>query len=183
MPRPIRTAVVLAAWMASGLPAAAGGQEHGSATAAGLWQGAILYQPGVLEIEVVVELAQGPDGRWAGTIDVLPMNLEYQPLEHISVEGSRVTFRFNRRSPTAGLVESPFEGELSADGSVLRGDFIEGGQNRHAFVLKRIAEAGEPRPEPRTAELQPLSAGAEELRAAFNRHEDAVRVVLLLSPT
>lgn len=149
---------------------------------AGVWQGAIQYDPGKLEIDILVELAEGPEGRWAGTIDVLPLGLEYHPLDDVSAEGSRVTFWLNRQSPTAGLVESPFEGKISADGSTIEGEFIEGGQNRHPFVLKRIGEAGEPRPEPQLSELHGLS-GAVELRRAFNAHRDAVRVVMLLSPT
>jgi len=79
-------------------------------------------------------------------------------------------------------VESPFKGEISADGATIEGEFIEGGRNHHSFVLKRIGEAGDPRPEPVLSELQPLS-GAGELRDAFNAHRDAVRLVLLLSPT
>lgn len=174
----------LTAALALGSPARAPGADAGPAPSPeGLWRGVILYDPGKTEIDIVVELARAPDGRWAGTIDVLPMNLEYQPLEDISVEGSHVTFWFNRDSPTAGRVESPFEGELSADGSTLEGEFIEGGKNPHPFTLGRIGEAGEPRPEPRIAELHPLSADGDELREAFNRHQDAVRLVMLLSPT
>jgi hypothetical protein len=180
----VRLAALAAALIVLGTPARAPAAEVAPAPGPeGLWRGAILYDPGKTEIDVLVELAQAPDGRWVGTIDVLPMGLEYQPLEDIAVEGSRVTFWFNRDSPTAGRVESPFEGELSADGSRLEGEFVEGGKNRHPFTLERIGEAGDPRPEPRIAELHPLSAGGDELREAFNRHQDAVRVVLLLSPT
>jgi hypothetical protein len=149
---------------------------------AGVWQGAIQYDPGKVEIDVLVELAQGPEGRWAGTIDVLPLGIEYHLLEDISVEGSRVTFWLNRQSPNHGLVKSPFEGEVSVDGSTIEGEFVEGGQNHHPFVLQRIGEAGDPRPEPQVSELQTLTE-AGDLREAFNAHRDAVRVVMLLSPT
>lgn len=149
----------------------------------GLWRGAILYQPGVTEIDVVIELTQAPDGGWAGTIDLPTLGLLYRPLEDVSAEGRDVTFWFNRDSPTAGRVESPFHGELSEDGSTMTGEFVEGGVNPHRFELERIGDAGEERPAPVTSDLHPLSAEPEELRDAFNRHDDAVRVVMLLSPT
>lgn len=180
---------VLGIWTAAILaapPAAAAAQAEPAPTAPtpeGLWQGVIAYDPGRVEIDIVVELAQAPDGRWAGTIDVLPLGMEYYPLEDVSVEGSEVTFWLNRRSPTAGLVESPFRGELSADGSTIAGEFVEGGKNHHPFEIERIGEAGDPRPEPVLSEVHPLSGDLAELRDAFNRHRDAVRVVMLLSPT
>lgn len=180
--------VGIAVWTAAGLaaPSAAVAEEGPAPTPKGpegLWRGVIAYDPGRVEIDIVVELGQGPDGRWAGTIDVLPLGIEYHVLEDVSVEGSRVTFWLNRQSPTAGLVESPFRGELSADGSTIAGEFVEGGRNPHAFELERIGEAGDPRPEPRLSGLHPLSEGVGELRDAFNRHPDAVRLVMLLSPT
>jgi hypothetical protein len=188
--RLVTLVAVLAApvlWTAAGLaPPAAAAQAEPAPTAPtpeGLWQGVIAYDPGKVEIDIVVELGQAPDGRWAGTIDVLPLGIEYYPLEDVSVEGSQVTFWLNRRSPTAGLVESPFRGELSADGSTIAGEFVEGGKNHHPFEIERIGEAGDPRPEPVLSEVQPLSGNLGELRDAFNRHRDAVRVVMLLSPT
>lgn len=177
---------ILAIWtpaILAALPAAAAAQAEPAPTAQGLWQGVIAYDPGKVEIDIVVELGQAPDGRWAGTIDVLPLGMEYYPLEDISVEGSEVTFWLNRESPTHGLVESPFRGELSADGSTISGEFVEGGQNHHGFEIERIGEAGDPRPEPVLSEVHPLSGDLAELRDAFNRHRDAVRVVMLLSPT
>jgi hypothetical protein len=180
----VALAVLLSAPPAPGSPVAAAAEEPSAAPgAAGVWQGAILYEPGRTEVDIVVELAQAPDGRWTGTIDVLPHNLQYQPLDEVSVEGSKVSFVFVRQSPTAGRVESPFEGELSADGITIRGDFLEGRKNRYDFVLKRIGEPGEPRPEPRLSEVHPLSEDATELRETFNRDSETVRVVMLLSPT
>lgn len=181
---PIRNlAAALLATATLSVPGAAAAQEAPSPSPEGLWQGVIAYDPGRVEIDIVVELAQGPDGDWAGTIDLLPHRIEYHPLEDVSVDGSRVTFWFNRQSPTAGLVESPFRGEISPDGSRITGEFVEGGVNHHAFELERIGEAGDPRPVPQLSEVEPISGGLGELRDAFNRHRDAVRVVLLLSPT
>jgi len=177
----------LAAGLAPGAAAARatppGPQAAHSESPEGLWQGVILYDPGRTEIDVLVELARAPDGHWVGTIDVVPMKLKFQPLTDVSVDGREVTFWFNRDSPAAGRVESPFRGTLSEDGTTLSGDFVEGGKNPHRFELERIGEAGDPRPEPETAEIHPLSAEPEELRDAFNRNPEAVRVVMLLSPT
>lgn len=149
----------------------------------GLWRGVIAYDPGRVEIDVLVELARGPEGDWAGTIDVPAHRIEYHPLEDVSVDGSRVTFWFNRQSPSAGRVESPFRGEISPDGTIISGEFVEAGRNHHRFELQRIGDAGDPRPEPELSPVHPVSEDLAELRDAFNRHRDAVRVVLLLSPT
>lgn len=180
-----RLLIVLTAFvlLAFGPPAGTAQGQAPAPSPEGLWQGVIVYQPGRAEVDIFVELAPLPDGRWAGTIDILPHGLQYQPLDEVSVEGSKVSFLYVRESPTAGRLESPFTGELSADGDAIRGEFVEGRQNHHTFVLERIGEAGDPRPDPRAAEILPLSESAEELRAAFNRDREAVRVVLLLSPT
>lgn len=180
-----RLTIVLASlvFLALGPRSGAAQREAPAPSPEGLWQGAIVYQPGRAEVDIFVELAPLPDGRWTGTIDVLPHGLQYQPLDEVSVQGSQVSFLYVRESPTAGRLESPFTGELSADGDSIRGEFVEGRQNHHTFVLERIGEAGDPRPDPRAAEILPLSESAEELRAAFNRDREAVRVVLLLSPT
>jgi hypothetical protein len=173
----------IAAGLLLGCLAGPTGASAATASPEGLWQGVILYAPGVTEIDVVVELAQAPDGGWVGTIDLPTLGLQFRSLEDISVDGRDVTFWFNRDSPTAGRVESPFRGELSEDGATMTGEFVEGGVNHHRFELERIGDAGDERPAPVTSDLHPLSAEPEELRDAFNRHEDAVRVVMLLSPT
>lgn len=182
-PSPIFRTLAAAGLLLGCLAAPAAAAPDPAPSPEGLWQGAILYQPGVTEIDVVIELAQAPDGGWAGTIDLPNLGLQYRPLEDVSVDGREVTFWFNRDSPTAGRVESPFRGTLSEDGTSMTGDFVEGGVNAHRFELERIGEAGDERPQGATSELHPLSAEPEELRDAFNRHQDAVRVVMLLSPT
>jgi hypothetical protein len=180
-------ALALAALLATSAlgPAAEAAAQGGAPapTPEGLWQGPILYDSGRAEVDVIVELAPATDGRWAGTIDIPTHGLQFHPLDEIAVEGAKVSFLFVRQSPAAGRVESPFEGELSTDGATLRGTFTEGRKNPFPLVLERIGEAGDPRPEPRFSEVHPLSPDAEELRAAFNRDEEAVRVVMLLSPT
>ena len=81
------------------------------------------------------------------------------------------------------MVETPFTGKLAAGGATMSGDFFEGGRNHVPLVLRRIGDAGSPRQEPPLAPVTTLSAGSEELKAAFNRDAGKVRLVLLLSPT
>ncbi len=163
------------------VPAAGSGAQP---TPSGLWEGAILYDPGKTEIDMVVELARNAEGDWSGTIDVLPLRLKFHPLEDVSVDGSEVTFWLNRRSPHLDrMVRSPFRGTLSDDGSTLEGEFVEGGENPHPFVLHRIGDAGDPRPEPQLSEVHRLTNGVEDFREAFNRHRERTRLVILLSPT
>lgn len=174
-------ALSLAAVVLLAVPAAGAGPRP---TPSGLWEGAILYDPGTTEIDMVVELARTGEGDWSGTIDVLPLRLKFHPLEDISVDGSDVTFWLNRRSPHLDrMVRSPFRGTLSADGSTIEGEFVEGQEDPHPFVLHRIGEAGDPRPEPQLSEVHTFTEGVEGFREAFNRHRDRTRLVMLLSPT
>jgi hypothetical protein len=162
-------------------PAAPAAERPG---AEGLWEGVLVYKPGELEADIVVELARKAEGGWVGTIDVPNQQIKYHPLENVSVEGSQVTFVFTRYSETAQMnVVSPITATVSEDGSTMRGEFLEGGKNRIPFTLERKGEAGSDRHEPPLGTLHVLSAGGEELKAAFNRDQGDVRLVMLLSPT
>jgi hypothetical protein len=151
--------------------------------AEGLWEGLLVYKPGELEVEIAVEIAARPDGGLVGTIDVPNQHIKFHPLENVSAEGSRVSFMFTRVSEERGTVVSPFTATVSADGSTMSGEFLEGGKNRVPFTLVRTGDAGSDRRELPLGTLHLLSAGGEELKAAFNRDQGKVRLVMLLSPT
>ncbi|HKH46252.1 MAG TPA: hypothetical protein VKM72_16450 [Thermoanaerobaculia bacterium] len=156
-----------------------------SASPEGLWEGAILYKPAEAETEIVVELARDASGRLVGTIDVPFQDLHLVSLEEVRSEGSSISFVFSRFSQRANVeVRSSFHGTLSDDGRTIRGDFVEGGKNTYPFVLERKGEAGSERKEPAaSAPVQALSDAGAELKEAFNREADKVRLVYLISPT
>lgn len=149
----------------------------------GLWEGEIFIQRGWLEVELLVELFDGGPAGWAGNADLPTQGLQFVPLSAISVDKPRVSFEIHR--PAEGgvaAVDVRFEGELSADGRTLAGKFLEEGKT-FDFALHRIGEAGIDRPAPVAPELRMLSDQGEELKELFNREQDKLRLVLLLSPT
>lgn len=150
----------------------------------GLWEGVLVYKAAELEPDITLELARKPAGGWAGTIDVPNQQIKFHPVTDISAQGSQVSFVFTRYSETAGIdVVSTFTGTVAADGATMSGIFLEGGKNRIPFTLVRKGDAGSDRHEPSLGTLHVLSADGKELKAAFNRDQDKVRLVMLLSPT
>lgn len=153
----------------------------------GLWDGFVMFHPAQIEHDFVVEIAASNEGRLGGTIDVPALHLKFHPLQNIQLEGSKMSFDF-------GLVPGNpdpnnhfyFRGDLSADGKKIAGEFSgrSGGQEvRTPFHLERTGEAGDERPQKVKLPLVVLSDPGDELRAAFNRDKDKIRLVLLLSPT
>ncbi|HWM91856.1 MAG TPA: amidohydrolase family protein [Thermoanaerobaculia bacterium] len=155
----------------------------------GLWEGIILYDPAQVELETTVEIARDAQGSLAGTIDLPSQRMKYHPLKDFKVDGRKVSFTFYRNSERRGP-DSPFifDGEISADGRVMEGIFAgfyneEKGTDRVPFRFERIGEPGDERPEPVQPALLSLSPSSSELRDAFNRDADAVRILILISPT
>lgn len=155
----------------------------------GLWSGIIDYDPAQLEMETTVEIALDAQGNPGGTIDIPSQRMKYHPLRDFKVDGRKVSFIFYRNSERRGP-NSPFlfEGEISADGRRMEGIFTgfyneEKGTDRVPFHFERIGEAGDERPELVHPPVIPLSPASSELREAFNRHADAVRILILISPT
>jgi hypothetical protein len=153
------------------------------ARADGLWQGYIFLQPAQIEMDVTVEIAPQ---LLAGTIDLPVMWLRFHPLQNIQVEGSKVAFDFDRQLDKQDPDDVfRFRGEVAPDGKTISGKFtgLYYGMNLdQPFELRRLGEAGSERPVVVKPPLVVTPAG-EELRAAFNRDKDKVRLVLLLSPT
>ena len=150
----------------------------------GLYHGAILYREGGTELEIFVELAPGADGGLVGTLDMPAYeDVTYKPLENFAVDRREIYFSYRHDSEVRGpnaLFE--FEGELSEDGRMLAGGFLET-RGRIPFRLERIGDAGSERPVMETRPLADLNDAADGLRQAFNAHADEARLVLLLSPT
>lgn len=154
-----------------------------SARPEGLWEGVIFFQRGWLELELLVELMQGGEAGWAGNADLPTQGLQYIPLSQLAVEGRKVAFEIHRPAEgSIAAIDARFEGTLSEDSRTISGKFLEEGKT-FDFALERIGEAGLERPVPVYPDLRPLSDRGEELQALFNREEDKLRLVLLLSPT
>lgn len=184
--RILHTALALAASIVMTVSAAgtpAGPEVRPGELFSGLYHGFILYVDGGAELEILVELAPGPDGELVGTLDMPAYDMKYKPLESFRTDGRQIHFSYRNYSEVRGpdaLFE--FEGELSPDGEVLAGAFLES-RGDIPFRLQRIGDAGAPRPDLEEAPLSDLSDDGDELRAAFNAHADQVRLILLLSPT
>lgn len=155
----------------------------------GLWEGIILYDPAQVELETTVEIAYDAQGKLVGTIDLPSQRMKYHELRDFKVDGRKVSFTFYRNSERRGP-NSPFvfDGEVSADGRVMAGTFTgfyneEKGTDRVPFSFERVGEPGDDRAEPASPPVLTLSPDFSELRYAFNRDADAVRILILISPT
>jgi hypothetical protein len=153
--------------------------------AEGLWQGEIAFLPEQAELDIVVEIAPGHPP--VGTIDFPIMLLKFNPLQNLKVEGSSASFEFDRQidQPDPNDIFK-FRGEVSTDGQTMTGKFVgrySGLDLDLPFTLHRIGDAGSVRPPLTQRAVTTISDSGEELKAAFNRDRDKVRLVLLLSPT
>ena len=123
----------------------------------GRWEGKIDVPGNPLDI--TVDLKPTDEGGWVGEIDIPAQGLADFPLGEIKVEGSAVSFAMS------GIPGEPlFRGTLTEDGSVLAGEFAQGG-SAIPFRLARTGdteiEAPPPAP-PISAELAAALAGRWE---------------------
>jgi hypothetical protein len=137
-------------------------------TAAGHWQGAIDTPNNKLEI--VVDLQPKGDA-WEGTITIPSQNLKGYPLTRLTVKGSDVSFSMNAPGTPS------FAGKLDAAGTVLSGDFTQGGATM-PFSLSRAGEAKFDPVVPSTAIDKALEGSWEGTLAAGGK---SLRLVLKLA--
>lgn len=107
-------------------------------TPAGHWEGSISAPSG--ELKVIIDLDRDAKGTWIGDIDLPEQGVKDLPLRNVSVSGESVSFAL----PGAG--NPTFNGKLSADGSAVAGNFLQGGANM-PFSLKRTGDAKIPVPD------------------------------------
>jgi CubicO group peptidase (beta-lactamase class C family) len=105
----------------------------GAATIAGHWEGPITLPH--TEITVLVDLTQGPEGAWSGSVDIPVQGAKGLPLKDIAFDGKNVSFVI------VGPAGDPtFRGKLSDDGSMIKGEFAQSGQI-YPFDLTRTGDA------------------------------------------
>ena len=166
-----------------GLVATPAASAASDADLEGIWKGMLVAKEAEVEAEILFEIGRAPEGDLTGTFDMPVQDFLFHPLEQIAFDGSKVVFDFRRDSEHRGRnARYVLEGELSEDRRRIEGNVVDG-ERRIPFHLAWTAEAGTPREERRVPEVAQLSDRGEELRAAFNREQDHVRLVLTLSPT
>lgn len=100
---------------------------------AGHWEGSIKVPTG--ELKVVVDIDRDAKGNWVGDIDVPEQGVKDLPLGDVTVSAEAISF-----SMTAGPGNPKFNGKLSSEGTILAGDFSQGG-GTVPFSLKRTGDA------------------------------------------
>jgi hypothetical protein len=175
----------LAAAAVTAAPAPAAAANPGAAPAVdGLWRGVIVYQPHAVELDVTVEVSGSP---LVGTIDLPAQELKFHPLRTAQLDGTHVALSYDLQLGK----DDPdnrfwLRGTLSPDGKTITGEFsgrVHEADVKAPFTLERTADAGSERPPEVVPPLHALADDGAELRAAFNRDADKLRLVLLLSPT
>jgi hypothetical protein len=165
-----KVGVILFVWLA-GHAAAAGGPP----ALAGHWEGVILIRPAEFEVDVTLDVARRPDGGLAGELSYPAQGTRSYALEAVQATGAAVSFS----TTDDDKVTSSFTGTLAADGESIEGDLTEG-TSHFPFRLERRDSRGEAK---RLAPVETVSADGSELKARFNADRDAVRLLLVLSPT
>jgi hypothetical protein len=95
----------------------------------GHWSGAIEL-PGT-RLEIDCDFTSQADGSWAGDISIPAQNAKDLPLAAIKLQGNEASFQIS------GIPGDPaFKGSFSADGAIISGSFVQGGQT-FTFQLNR----------------------------------------------
>jgi hypothetical protein len=143
----------------------------------GRWDGSIVLVAAEQEVDVVVNFDEGveqPRGElW------FPMTSgQVHKVEDLKLKPPHVSFSVRDND---GVVSS-FDGDLSADGSTLRGTFKESSRVM-SFMLRRgkVAPAGKEAIAPFGASINKLDDSADLIKK-FNSEAGKVRVILVLNP-
>ena len=86
---------------------------------AGVWNGTLVAGPGTLRLRV--NIIKADSGAAAGTMDSLDQGANGIPLSDVTLKDGKVRFEVR-------AVGGIYEGELSADGSMLKGEWRQSGQ-------------------------------------------------------
>ncbi|MEA2562153.1 MAG: hypothetical protein QOH06_3657 [Acidobacteriota bacterium] len=150
------------------LPLASWAEGQQAPSFEGRWAGVVIFQFAETEVDLIFQFDRRPDGTWGGTLTSPIQGMKDRALQKVEVNGSDIAFV---KGPT-----ETFVGKLSADGSMITGEFTQDGES-YPFELERRTG-----PDPVPA-LQPLAADSSELKRRFNADHGKVRLLLLMSPT
>jgi hypothetical protein len=161
----ILPAVALLAFSACSVPVYAA-----AAGPAGHWEGRIQLPD--RELSITVDLAQGPEGGWIGSLKLVMPGGTDIPLLKILVSGGTVRFAASLPGDTS------FEGTLSADATKMEGK-VSNAEGAVPFTLTRTGEANVKIP-PRSSPLSKEFEGTWE--GAVERDGKTMRLRMKLSP-
>lgn len=140
----------------------------------GRWEGAILFREGQIELDMVARFERQQEGEWRVLLDLPVVGVSDKQVEEVEIEGREVTLRFELDGAPQVLI-----GHLGESAETIEGTFQRADQPASPLYLERRAAPEERAP----VEVVDLGAGVSGLRERFNQDREAVRLVLLLSPT
>src|SRR6185295_9932742 len=139
----------------------------------GLWKGAIIFEKGAIEGDMVAEFIANPGGKLVGLCSLPVHGVTDKPLVDVKWNGNNLSFVYKDDTGTSMVTVA-----LSADGKRLSGNMQEKDKS-YPIYLKKASE------EELTAKgpLEVLSADNRELGQRFDKDGGKVRLIVLLSPT
>ncbi len=140
---------------------------------AGIWQGAIIFQRGMIEGDMVVKLSAGGDGKLDGLCSLPVLGVKDHPITDVKTNGKQLSFVYTDNTGSSVVNVS-----LAADGQRLDGEMVE--KDKHYPVSLKRTTAKEMAP---SGTLQVLSKDAHELHQRFDQDAGKVRLVIFVSPT
>ena len=154
--------------------AIAGGAGAEETDPAGRWEGAILFQEGRTELDMVAVFDQTEKDGWTASLSLPLVGVEDLRADKTVVAGDEITLTFDLDD---GQGERTIEAKVAGD--AIDGHFEQGDRSYPLHLVRR--EASRQTAAVDVVELPP--PGVEALRQQFNADQGMVRLVLLLSPS
>lgn len=138
----------------------------------GTWKGVMIIHEAQFELDLVLDIERKGES-WMGYLSVPTRDVERRPVENLVIQGSALSFLY--RDEAGG---SRFSGTRDLDGKAIVGQITEG-TNSFSTRFERLSSKV-PQDPPL---VHTVGEDGAELKSLFNQHRDAVRLVMVLSPT